>query len=205
MTTHTHGRLEAQDPAEGHGRTQSRLWKRPAMVAALIQLIPLAGNTFVDGWNWAPGAFVLLGGLVFALGLVYELLTRRLDAAAYRIAIGISLVAVFLLLWVNLVQGADDINPAANVYFGVPIVGVLGALLARLKPKGMSRALFAMALAQAAAIAAVLMLWDSTLFPWTPAALRGFVANTVFAVVFVGAALLCRKAARGKPAPELSR
>lgn len=42
-----------------------------------------------------------------------------------------------------------DGDPANLMYFGVLAVGIIGALIARFKPRGMARALIAMALAQA--------------------------------------------------------
>jgi hypothetical protein len=39
------------------------------------------------------------------------------------------------------------------MYFGVPIVGLVSAAVARLQPNGMARALFATALAQALVLA----------------------------------------------------
>src|SRR5580765_7752369 len=108
--------------ADGGGRRRS-LWKNPALITALILLLLLMGNHFVDGWNWPPGAFVVVGTLLFGIGLTYELVTRNRDAIAYRAAVGIAFAAAFLLAGGNLVQWAD-VNPAAVMYFGVPIVGV---------------------------------------------------------------------------------
>src|SRR5436190_16994696 len=118
----------------GAGRRRS-LWKSPAFITALILLIVLLGNNFVDGWNWPLGAFVFLGTLLFGIGVTYQLVTRKRDAFAYRAGVGIAFAAAFLLAWGNLVQWAD-VNPDAVMYFGVPIVGVIGAVVARLRPNG---------------------------------------------------------------------
>ncbi len=89
----------------------------------------------------------MVGALIFGIGFTYELITRNRDAFAYRAAVGIAFTAGFLLVWGNFVQMAD-VTPAAAMYFGVPIVGLIGAAVARLRPNGMARALFATALAQ---------------------------------------------------------
>src|SRR5207248_1033565 len=123
------------------GERHRRLWKSPALITALILLIPLLGNHFIDGWNWPPGTFVVLGALLFGLGFTYELVTRKRDTIAYRAAVGIAFAAAFFLTWGNFVQMAD-VTRAAAMYFAVPIVGVIGAALARLRPNGMARALF---------------------------------------------------------------
>jgi hypothetical protein len=111
-------------------------------------------------------------------------------------------VASFLLAWANLVQWAD-VNPAAVMYFGVPIVGIIGAAMARLRPNGMALALFATALAQALVLVAVLMMLitrNPEVTSWTPPELRGFGGNAFLVMMFVGSALLFRKAGREESA-----
>jgi len=187
---------------DGSGRRRS-LWKRPALVTALILLIFLLANHFVDGWNWPPRAFVVVGALLLGIGLTYELVTRNRDAIAYRAAVGIAIAAAFLLTWGNFVQMAD-VTPTAAIYFGVPIVGVIGAAVARLRPNGMALALFVTALAQALVLAVALMMLitrNPQVTTWTPPEWRGFGGNAIFAMLFAGSALLFRKAGRGESAP----
>jgi hypothetical protein len=86
------------------------------------------------------------------------------------------------------------------MYFAVPIVGIIGATMARFQPDGMARALFATALAQAVVLASALIIRNPQIAPWTPAVLRGFGLNAFFVVVFFGSALLFRKDARGQSA-----
>src|SRR2546426_5632662 len=147
MSTNIHGdKTVAGRTNDGGGRRRS-LWKSPALITALILLIPLLGNQFVDGWNWPPGAFVRFGALLFGVGFTYELVTRNRDAIAYRAAVGIAFAAAVPLTWGHFLQMAD-LTPAAALHFAVPIVGVIGAAVARLQPNGMRRALFATALDQ---------------------------------------------------------
>jgi hypothetical protein len=185
---------------DGGGRRRS-LWKGPALITALILLIPLLGNHFVDGWNWPLRAFVLVGTLVFGIGLTYQLVTRNVDAIAYRAGVGITFVAAFVLVWGNFVQAADDVNPAAIMYLWVPLVGIIGAAIARLRPGGMALALFATAIAQASVLA-IALIRNPPLTSWTAAVWRGFGGNAFFVMVFVGSALLFRTAARGESAAE---
>jgi len=192
MNTPTYG----SEMVAGGGRRRS-LWKVPALITALILLIPLLGNQFVDGWNWPLRGFVLGGVLLFGTGLTYELVTRNVDTIAYRAAVGIALVAAFLLVWGNFVQRADGVNPAAAIYLCVPFVGIIGAAIARFRPAGMARALFATALAQAVVLAIALMIRNPQVTPWTAAVVRGFGGNAFFGMLFVGSALLFRTAARG--------
>ena len=70
---------------------------------------------------------------------------------AYRAAVGVAVVAAFILIWLNLavgIIGTED-NPANLMFGGVLVVGTIGAIIARFKPHGMARALVATALAQA--------------------------------------------------------
>jgi hypothetical protein len=103
MSTQTHSGTTVAGGMDDGGRRRS-LWKGPAIVTALILLIPLLGNRFVDGWNWPFRGFVLAGTLVFGTALTYTLITRNVDTTAYRVALGIALVAAFVLVWMNFVQ-----------------------------------------------------------------------------------------------------
>jgi hypothetical protein len=201
MSSHRHDNKTAAAGMDDGGGWRRSLWKIPARITALILLIPLLGNHFVDGWNWDLRGFVLVGTLIFGTGLTYELLTRNGHAIASRAAVGVALAAAFVLVWMNFIQAADDVNPAAMMYFGVPIVGIIGAAMARFRPDGMARALFATALAQALVLASVLVIRNPQVAPWTPPVLRGFGLNAFFVVLFVGSALLFRTAARGESAP----
>ncbi len=114
---------------------------------------------------------------------------------AYRSAVGVALAAALILVWLSLgvgIIGADG-DPANLMYFGVLAVGIIGALIARFQPRGMTRALFATALAQA--LVAVIVLIFGLGLPWSPPVeilgLNGF-----FVSLFVGSALLFRYAAR---------
>lgn len=186
-----------------HGRRRRRsLWKGPALVTALILSILLLASQFVDGWNWPPGAFLVVSALIFIVGFTYELITRNRDAIAYRAAVGIALAAGFMLMWGNFVQMAD-VTPFAAMYFGVPIVGLIGAAVARLRPDGMARALVVTALAQALVLAAaviVLITRNPQVTTWTPPEWRGVGGNAFLAMLFGGSALLFRRAGRGEPA-----
>lgn len=87
------------------------------------------------------------------------------------------------------------------MYLWVPLVGIVAAAMARFRPDGMARALFVTALAQALVLAILLMTRNPQVTPWTAAVLRGFGANAFFVMLFVGSALLFRKAGRGETAP----
>lgn len=119
---------------------------------------------------------------------------------AYWLAVGVALAATFLRVWMSLgvgVIGADG-DPANAMYLGVLAVGIIGAVMARLRPDGMARALFAMALAQAVVAGIALILGLGA--PWSPPA-EIVLLNGFFAALFVGSAELFRYAAREMPPP----
>ncbi len=119
----------------------------------------------------------------------------RLNRTAYRAAIGVALVAAFILVWLSLGVGiiGQDGDPANLMYFGVLAVGIIGAILARFQPRGMARALEATAIAQTSV--AVIALIGRLGYPWS-GPLELSLLNGFFIALFVGSAWLFRRAAR---------
>ena len=166
---------------------------RIAMGTGFILPIPLV-LTLLASWHWRPGAFVLAFVLLFGgAGLTYVLVAKKMMRnKAYRFAVGVALAAVFILVWMNAAVGGilgDD--PANMMYFGVLLVGFIGAVIARLEPQGMSRALFATAFAMVLVPVIALIIG-------TPAFANGVVAvfglHSFFAMLFVASAFLFRRA-----------
>ena len=118
----------------------------------------------------------------------------------YRLAVGVALAAAVVLVWLSLGVGiiGRDGDPANRMYFGVLAVGIVGALIARFRPRGMARALFATALAQAS-VAVPLMRWFAPqILPWS-GPLELSLLNGFFIALFVGSAWLFRRAADVRP------
>lgn len=194
-----HGeRTMAGKPENGGGRRGSR-WRIAAWAAAaLILLVPLVAMQFTDEVKWDVADFVFAGALLIGVGVPYELAVRKTGNAAYRGAVGLALAAAFILIWVNGavgVIGTED-DPANLMYLGVLGVGIIGALIARFRPHGMARALFATALAQT--LVAVIALIARLGYPLSgPLEILGL--NGFFVALFVGSAWLFRRAAHGRP------
>ena len=185
--------------AEDSGGLHGSSWRIvPWAVATLILLLPLVAMQFTDEVNWGPVDFVVAAALLFGSLIAYELVARKMGSIAYKAAVGIAVVTALLLVWVNLAVGiiGDEGNPANLMYLGVLAVGLIGALIARFQPDGMTRALLATALAQMLVAAIALLAgWGSPgSGPLEILALHG-----LFAALFVGSALLFRKAALGVP------
>lgn len=113
---------------------------------------------------------------------------------SYRVAAGIALGTTFVIVWMSVAAGLvgiEDDDPANMMYGGVLAIAFLGALVARFRPLGMARALFATALAQ------VLVGAIALTYPNTANAMALVLLNGSFAALFVGSALLFRYAAPG--------
>jgi hypothetical protein len=167
---------------------------RVVLVAAIILMVPLVAMRVTDQVNWSLFDFVVAGALLVVTGLLYELAVRKTRTVVYRAAAGVGVGAAFLLTWVNLAVGIiGEPDERANVlYLGVPAVGIIGAVIARLEPRGMARALFATALVQALIAAIALILgWGA---PGT-GPLEIVALNGMFVVLFAGSAWLFRLAA----------
>jgi hypothetical protein len=85
------------------------------------------------------------------------------------------------------------------MYGGVLVVGIIGAVIARFRPDGMARALFAAALAQA--VVAAIALIAGMQSPVSPA-IEILGLNGFFAALWLGSAWLFRKAARKQAPPR---
>ena len=168
---------------------------RVVLAAAFILMVPLLAMQLTDQVVWDLADFAVASALIFGTGLMYELAARKAGNIAYRAAVGVALAAALLLVWLNLAVGVIGTEEdLANVmYVGVLAIGIIGAIIARLRPHGKARALLATALAQA--LVALIALIFGLGSPWSgPGEL--LILNGFFVALFVGSALLFRNAGR---------
>ena len=169
---------------------------RIALATAFILLLPLLAMQISDEVVWDLADFGVAGALLFGAGLAYELVARKMGSIAYRVAVGIALAAAFLLVWVNLAVGligSEDELPNL-MYIGVLAIGIIGAVIARFRPHGMARALFATALAQTS-VAVIALIAGMHQYPGSSVS-EIVRVNGFFVALFLGSAWLFRKAAR---------
>jgi hypothetical protein len=168
---------------------------RIALATAFILLLPLLAMQITDEVVWDLADFAVAGALLFGTGLMYELVASKGGSVAYRFAVGVALAAALLLVWMNLAVGliGNEGNPANLMYGGVLAVGIIGAIIARFQPHGMARALFAMALAQALVPVIALIIWKPSVTS-VEAFLGMLGVNAFFVMLFIGSALLFRRA-----------
>jgi hypothetical protein len=162
-----------------------------ALVTAVLLLIPLLAN-----WPWTLDDFVFAGALLFGTGITFVLVARKGGNMAYRFAVGVALVAAFLLVWINLAVGIiGEPDEVANLmYIGVLAVGIAGAFVSRFQQQELARALLATAFAQTlvAVIALIFRLGSGS----PPGVLGILILNGFFISLFVGSAILFRYAGR---------
>jgi hypothetical protein len=108
----------------------------------------------------------------------------------------LGLAAAFFLIWINGAVGiiGSESNPLNLMYLGVIGIAVVGALIARFRPEGMARALFATAIAQALVPMIALIGNARVILAEPPGALGVFALNSFFVMLFAGSALLFRRA-----------
>ncbi len=121
-------------------------------LAALLAL-PLVAMQFTEEVDWTGFDFLVMGLLLATVGGCFELAMRMSRNWTYRIGFGVAVVTGFLTIWVNLAVGmiGNEDNPANLVFLGVLLVAAVGAIAARFRPDGMSKAMVAAAVAQAGA------------------------------------------------------
>ncbi len=178
------------------GQRRHSLRIAPWIIAAILFLLPLIAMLLTDEMNWDETDFIVFGAMLLGACGAYELATRMTGNTAYRAAVGVAVVAAFILIWMNLavgIIGSED-NPANLMYAGVLAVAILGGLIVRFRPRGMARVLAATALAQAlVGVIALMAGLGSTGANWPQVivVLTGF-----FSALWLISAWLFRKAAR---------
>lgn len=79
--------------------------KKILIVTAIILLVPLFGNIFIEGWNWGVFDFVFAASYIIFAGLVYSFGISKIRNKNKRLIVG-SLFAVFLVaIWAMLATG----------------------------------------------------------------------------------------------------
>jgi hypothetical protein len=118
---------------------------------------------------------------------------RLQSSTAYQAAVGLVLVAGLTIIGLNVgagMIGIEDDDPANLLYVGVLAIGAIGALIARFQPRGMARASFATAVAQAV-VGAIALRRPNTASPT-----EIVILHSVLVALFAGAGVLFNHAAR---------
>ena len=142
----------------------SALRKLAWIVAAILLLLPAVAMQFhVEGVDWTASDFVAMGAILAIACGSFELAARLAPNFAYLLAAALGIGTGFLLVWANLAVGiiGDGIGAANLMFFGVVVVSIVGAALARGRAAGMARAMLATAAALVIAIFVGLTTFDA--------------------------------------------
>lgn len=170
----------------------SRFWRGVRWLvwggAAFLLLLPAVAMRFTDEVDWDLFDFVVMGLLLGSLCGVFELALRLARSSAYVIATGIAAAAAFFNVWINLAVGiiGSEQNPVNTIFFAVLAIALVGAVLARLQPRGLARAMQATAVAQGLTAVVAAVLGDDGVF----------LLPLFLAAMWLAAAQLFAKAAR---------
>src|SRR4051812_27735272 len=95
------------------------------VVTTLLLLIPFVAMQFTAEVNWSMTDFIVMGALIFVIGMSYVLVAQYATNFAFKVAIAFSFGAIFFLIWTNLAVGliGGGPNPGNLMYIGVVAVG----------------------------------------------------------------------------------
>jgi hypothetical protein len=187
--------LSRFNPKNFTAMTLTKSLVRLALATACLLLIPLVAMQFTKEVVWTLSDFVIMGALLFGAGLTYVLVARMGSNGSYRLGAGVAVAAGLLLIWGNLAVGfiGSEDNPANLLYGAVLAVAGVGALVARFRPLGMARAMFAAALTQFAVPLVAALIWKPEV---NLGMLYVLALNTMFAGIWVASGWLFRRASR---------
>lgn len=167
-----------------------------AIVLGLL-MIPLIAMQFNSGVNWDITDFLIMGAVLFGMGLIYEFIPRNHAKKTYRWAFGTGLLGAFLLFWVNGAVGiiGGDSNPANMLFAAVFLVGIIGSLVSGLKARGMAITMYTTAAVQMLVPVVALIIYKPGEYSWSPGIFGVFLLTAFFALLFLISAMLFKKAA----------
>ncbi|QDA59541.1 hypothetical protein [Hymenobacter jejuensis] len=178
--------------------TLSKSILRIILATAFLLLIPLVAMQFTHEVVWTLSDFVVAGALLFGTGLTYILVARKWNNTTYRMGVGVAVAAGLLLVWANLAVGlvGSEDNPVNLLYGLVLAVGIIGAVVARFRPLGMSNAMFAASLTYVIVTVIALFVWTPSGAVAEPSVGLANVigANAAFAAIWAASGLLFRRA-----------
>jgi hypothetical protein len=172
-------------------------WRWPLWggAAAMLGAPAIAMAIKAPGWDWSLFDFAVMGALLAATAGAVEVGMRASENWAYRLAAVGAIGGGSLLTWANLAVGllGPEDGLANKLLLLVPLTGVTGAVVVRLRPRGMAMAMLAVLAAQVAVGAFALTEPPTTKgfgWPWHILAV-----TTFFSCGWLLAAGLFRKAA----------
>jgi len=159
--------------AASHPRRGNPLRRVIWTLAAVLLLSPAAAMQFTDEVRWDALDFIAFAAMLVAACGAYETAVLLSGGRLFRAAAALAILAAFLSTWANLAVGIvrEEQSSVNLVFFGVMAMGLLGALVARLRAGGLAWVVAGMAASQSAVYLSVGPLglgvtpWQAWLFP----------------------------------------
>ena len=146
--------------------------------------------------NWDMFDSVVAVVLLSGAATLATIVIRKTKNTAYRAAASVALLAAFLLIWINGavgIIGSED-NDANVMYFALLAIAVIGAFIARFRPRGLERTMYVTAAGQALIAELALMHNLGVDGPIWPRDI--LMLTALFIVLWLISAFFFRKAAR---------
>lgn len=170
---------------------------RALSFSTIFLLIPFIASRYVDGWNWSGFDFIFAWVIFSLVSLALTFAIRSARSKAYKLAMSLAVVTAFCLVWGNAAVGfIGEQNLANTMFVLVPLTGIIGSIIVRLKPHGMMHALLATALMQALIPIVAIIFWPPSVISWAPGVFRVFLLDAAFVVAWLVSAMLFRYAAK---------
>jgi len=118
--------------------------------AAALLALPAVAMQFSKEISWGLEDFLIVGILLAAVCGTIELASRVSTNGLYRAGVALAAIGGFTLIFINLAVGiiGDEQDLRNLVFMAIPVVGVVGALIARFKAAALVRLLIGMAASQ---------------------------------------------------------
>ena len=156
--------------------------------AAALLLLPLVAMQFTAEVDWDGFDFLVMGGMLLTVCVLYEIAARIARSNAYMVAAGLAVGSAFLSAWANLAVGiiGNEDNPANAIFFWVIAVEFAGAVLVLFRARAMAWVMVATAAAQFAA----------AVYAWLAGLGHVWVFTGVMCALWLASARLFAEAAR---------
>lgn len=78
---------------------------RVFLITLATLLIPMVGMQVGSGFEWDATDFIVMGGLIFVAGMIFELAMHKIKTKKQRIIAGALVVLAFIYIWAELAVG----------------------------------------------------------------------------------------------------
>lgn len=143
------------------------IWRIFLWAGGLLALVaPWILMRFTGEGAWTAFDFLVFGVMVGAVCAGFELAMRMSNRWTYRLAAFMTVIGGFLMVWANLAVGiiGNEEDPRNLMFYGLLLIGVVGALITRFEAQGLTWTLRLMAAVQLV-IFVVAAALDWTLLP----------------------------------------